>query len=404
MNDNNIEMEKTGKNRAFSPSRTVWRTQMAKGIYTPHRVSLITCMINNNLSALLQDFLTQLEVDAYIEQARNVRELVKPLPFGIPGDTVKLRSTPSTIFRFTVPRENAKDTISAIIALAGLNVPGRGTIFSQDLMEFSNQPPVINLAFLESKKVENDDVTLLNHLSYMICVLSENGEGDNLAKNALDLGICVPQLTNATGNDIRDQLGLIRVTIPAEKEIVHLIMPEQDSSSIAQLLAEQAKLDRPGRGFIYQTPITVGLIDTYMKIGGQKFAASMEQVIAAIDSLKGNTNWRRRLDAADAADSRNAYVHPDNCEVTIISDEDRIDDLRATCLSVGATGATTTRITRISGQGELGKQSLVRSAVSIPATMADTVVDSLLQISTIDKENVDKIKVLDSPSTYVRAL
>ena len=35
---------------------------------------------------------------------------------------------------------------------------------------------------------------------------------------------------------------------------------------------------------------------------------------------------------------------------------------------------------------------------------ADAVVDSLLQISTIDKENVDKIKVLDSPSTYVRAL
>ena len=141
MNDNNIEIEKTGKNRAFSPSRTVWRTHMAIGIYTPHRVSLITCMINNNISSTVQDFLTQLEVDAYIEQARNVRELVKPLPFGIPGDTVQLRSTPSTIFRFTVPRENAKDTIGAIIALAGLNEPGRGTIFSQDLMEFSNQPP-----------------------------------------------------------------------------------------------------------------------------------------------------------------------------------------------------------------------------------------------------------------------
>ena len=48
--------------------------------------------------------------------------------------------------------------------------------------------------------------------------------------------------------------------------------------------------------------------------------------------------------------------------------------------------------------------SYQRSAVSIPASMADAVVDSLLQISTIDKENVDKIKVLDSPSTYVRAL
>ena len=38
--------DKPKKDRAFSPSRTVWRTQMAKGIYTPHRVSRITCIVN----------------------------------------------------------------------------------------------------------------------------------------------------------------------------------------------------------------------------------------------------------------------------------------------------------------------------------------------------------------------
>ena len=131
---------KSGK---VSPSRIVWRTQMAKGLYTPHRVSLITCIVNNEVSHLVQDFLIRLGVDVYIESGRNVREVVKPLPFGIPGDTVKLNSTSATIFRFSVPRENARLVIEAVVALAELNIPGKGTVFSQDLMEFSKYPPQI---------------------------------------------------------------------------------------------------------------------------------------------------------------------------------------------------------------------------------------------------------------------
>jgi|GEM_PF-479164 len=397
---------KSGRNRAFSPSRTVWRTQMAKGVYTPHRVSLITCVVNNQISSKIQNFLSQLGVDVYIESGRNVREQVKQLPFGIPGDVVKLSSSPSTIFRFSVPREDAKTTIEVIVNLAGLNQPGRGTIFSQDMMEFCNVPPTINLDFLEKNKLENSEIQLLNHLSYIICVLSESGSGDNLSRNALDLGICVPLLTNATGNDIRDQLGLIRITIPAEKEVVHLIVPEQDANNISQFLAEQAHLNRPGRGFIYQTPVTVGLIDTYMKIGGQKFAASMEQVVAAIDSLKGDTSWRRRVNIEASENQQNHnYIRQDNCEVTIISDEDRIDELRATCLSVGAMGAITSHVTLLSASdSSRNRKQLIRSAVSIPAEMADEVVDSLLKISTINAENLDVINVLDSPSTYVRSI
>lgn len=140
-----------------------------------------------------------------------------------------------------------------------------------------------------------------------------------------------------------------------------------------------------------------------MKIGGQKYSASMEQVICAIDSLKGDTSWRRRLDTN--VPNGNNYIKYDNCEVSIISDEDRIDELRATCLNVGATGATTSRITLLANaDGSNSKKLLVRCAVSIPANMADAVVDSLLQISDIEKDNVDKINVLDSPSTYVRAI
>jgi len=403
MNSENIKKEK--KEKAFSPSRTVWRTQMAKGIYTPHRASRITCIINQLLADKVTDYLNKLGVNVYIENGRTIRENIKPRPFGLPGNITNLQSTPVSIFRFAVPRENSKSVIDSIINLAELNIPGRGTIFSQDLMEFSKEPPFINLEILKTNSNNSVEINLLDKLSYVICVLSIPGSGESLAKIALDLGICVPLITSGTGNDIRDQLGLIRITISPEKEIVHLIMPEQDSNNIIRLLAEQAKLDRPGRGFIYQTPVSIGLIDTRMKIGGQNYAASIEQIVAAIDTLKSGTNWRKRLDNENEKSGNKSFLPQDNCEISIISEEDRIDDLREACLKVGATGATTSRvIPRLPKEGDKIINTMIRSAINIPADIADSVVDTLLEISTIKDENTDRINVLDSPAAYVRSI
>lgn len=401
-----MDNETPKKDRAFSPSRTVWRTQMDKGIYTPHRVSRITCIVNQLLSDKVTGFLSNLGVIFYIESGRTVREFVKPRPLGLPGDIINLQNSPVNVFRFTVPRENAKDVIQAIIHTAELHIPGRGTIFSQDLMEFCKEPPTINIDTLSTTTKDIHDAVLLNKLSYVICVLSIPGSSDQLAKIALDLGICVPLITFGTGNDIRDQLGLIRITISAEKEIVHLITPEQDSDSIIRLLIEQGRLDRPGRGFIYQTPVSIGLIDTRLKIGTQKYAASFEQIIAAIDQIKSGTNWRKRLDAdIDEHKSRKTFLPQDNCEISIISDEDRIVLLREACMKVGATGATTSRvIPQVTIEKEGISSTMIRSAISVPAEITDSVVDILLETSTIKNENIDHIQVLDSPAAYVHSV
>lgn len=398
--------EVSGKEKVFSPSRTVWRTQMAKGIYTPHRVSHIICIVNQLLSDKVSDFLRKLGVIFYIENGRVVREIIKPRPFNLPGEIIKLQNTPADVFRFTIPRENSKDVIDCLIDLADLNIPGRGTVFSQDLMEFSLEPPSINLEYLKSFHKNDHKEILLNKLSYVICVLSVPGSGEFLSKVALDLGICVPFVTFGTGNDIRDQLGLIRITISAEKEIVHLVMPEQDSQSIIRVLIEQGHLDRPGRGFIYQTPVSIGLLDTYLKIGQQKYSASIEQIIAAIDQLKSGTSWRKRLDAEHHEKKTGKSLLPqDNCEVSIISDEDRIDKLREACLKVGATGATTSRVMPMTGDNEEGITStMIRSAISVPAEITDNVVDILLETSTIKDSPTDRIYVLDSPAAYVHNL
>ena len=395
---------KPKKEKVFSPSRTVWRTQMNKGVYTPHRVSRITCFVNQLLADKVIEFLKKIEVMVYDEAGRVVREHISTRSFGLSGEISKLESTAVRIFRFTVPRENSVSVTTILIDIAQLHIPGRGSIFSQELMEFSNEPPDFNINALDSYMHESYNFELQNKLSYVVCVLSDPGSGEEIAKIALDLGICVPLITYGTGNDIRDQLGLIRITIPAEKEIVHLLMPAQDSESIIKLLVEHGRLDKPGKGFIYQTPVSIGMIDTRMKIGKQKYAASMEQIIAAIDQLKSDTTWRKRLDA-DLEDSKigKSMLPHDNCEISIVSDEDRIDVLRETCLAVGASGAITSKvIPRTNKEGTV--TTMIRSAISVPALMTDNVVDKLLDISTIKKEDIDRIQVLDSPAAYVRSL
>lgn len=379
---------------------------MEKGIYTPHRVSHITCIVNVLLSEIISDFLRNLGVTVYIENGRVEREIIKPRPFNLPGDIARLQDSPVDVFRFTVPRENSREVVYCLIELAELDVPGRGTIFSQDLMEFSKEPPAINLEYLSAHHSRDYKEILLTKLSYVICVLSIPQSSEMLAKVALDLGICVPLVTFGSGNYLRDQMGLIRITISADKEIVHLVMPEHDSDSIIRILIEHGHLDRPGTGFIYQTPVSMGLLDTYLKIGHQKYAASIEQIIAAIDQLKSGTRWRKRLDTEQKEKKTAKSLLPqDNCEISIISDEERIDMLREACLKVGATGAITSRVTPLAAKGDDEIASnMIRSAISVPASITDNVVDKLLEASTIKDDNTDRIHVLDSPAAYVHSL
>jgi len=398
-----IKVKKQKKEKVFSPSRTVWRTQMAKGVYTPHRVSRITCILNQLIGDEIIAFLKKLDLIVYDETGRIVRQEIKKRSFGLPGEVSKLINSAAKIYRFTVPRENADDVVKAIIKLGNLNTPGRGSVFSQKLMEFSKEPPEFNVDELNKSVKNMKESQLLENLSYVICVLSDPGSGENLAKRALELGVCVPTVTFAKGNDIRDQLGLIRVTIPPDKELVHLIMPEQDSESIIKLLVEIGRLDKPGKGYIYQTPVSSGQIDTRLKIGKQKHAATMEQIIAAIDQLKNNTSWRKRLDAESENMKFSKTMMPqDNCEISIISDEDRIDLLRETCLEIGASGAVTSKVIPWADKDDV-VQTMIRSAISVPAQLTDLVVDRLLGISTIKESNTDRIQVLDSPAAYVRS-
>lgn len=393
------------QHNSFSPSRAVWKTQMDKGVHSPHRVSRITCIVNKLFSDKIIEQIFDLGIESvFDETGRTTREIISKRNFGLPGNTIKLQSTPVDVFRFTVQRKQARMVMDYLIKAGNFQVPGRGTIFSQDLIEFSKkEPPFFSFENMDESVSHN--IPYLNRLSYVMCVLSETGSGDKFAKIALDLGICVPLITHGISNDLRDQLGLIRITISPEKEVVHLIMPEQDTESIIKLLLEEGRLDRPGRGYIYQTPISFGLIDTRMRVGRQEYAASMEQIIAAIDQLKGNTFWRKRLDTvgSDAIDEQ-LWLPDDNCEISVISDEDAEELLKEAGMNAGATGSTVSRVKILVSRAKRQRvSSLVQSTFSVSAKNTNNVVSALLEHSAVGIKFSERIQVLDSPAAYIHS-
>lgn len=338
----------------------------------------------------------------FVESGRTVREIVKPRPFGLPGKLIKMQNTPVDVFRFTVQRKEAKLVTDYLVKIGGFDIPGRGTVFSQDLIEFTRKEPVYVSIDKDELKTPKE-IPYVNKLAYVICVLSVPGMGDKLAKIALDLGICVPLITHGTSSDIRDQLGLIRITISPEKEVVHLIMPEQDTDSIIRLLLEEGRLDRPGRGFIYKTPVSFGLPDTRLRLGKQEYAASMEQIIAALDQLKGNTSWRKRFDMIEPDQKHeNLWLPNDNCEISLITDEDYIDSMKSAGMKAGATGSTVSRIKILLANPKKQKvSSLVQGSFSVSGQHTNQVVDALLQSSAVGIKFTERLQVLDSPAAYI---
>tara|TARA_Y100001980_G_scaffold45816_1_gene27188 strand:- start:56049 stop:57194 length:1146 start_codon:yes stop_codon:yes gene_type:complete len=365
-------------------------TQLVKNIPTAsenrlHEASRISCYVNQHSGDKVADYLDSIGVTAYLETGRTIREYIEPKRFGFLGNTIKLQSNLSSIFRFTVHRKDAIAVMKSLIAIADLHTPGMGTIFSQDLLAYSETPlPVLENNIHVNRMTENG-IHFLKDLSYVVCVLTGHEAGEQLAKTALELGVCVPLLTYGTGNDIRDQLGLLRITISPDKEVVHLVMPRQDSESIIKLLIEESKLDQPGRGYIFQTPVTLGHLDTRMKVGKQNHAASIDQIIAAIDTLKMGTDWRKRLETETRRKAVKPFLPDDNCEISVITEEDQIDDLKEICLTMGVSGAVTSKVLEIKSDRHMDeRESLVRIEMSVPVSIADQLVDSLLQSGLVE--------------------
>ena len=129
-----------------------------------------------------------------------------------------------------------------------------------------------------------------------ICCICEKGIADDIAKAALQNGAPGPTVTFGEGGGVRDKIPLLRITKGPEKEFVWCVVEKAEADDVFAEMARAGRITEPGRGFMYSIPVTSGLINVSSTISSSAHGATMEQIISAIDELKGGKDWRTLAD------------------------------------------------------------------------------------------------------------
>lgn len=369
---------------------------MSEARLVPQPMTRVTCMVHQHFERGVAERLAELGArDILVENARCVRQRVRKRGWGLLGQAKTLDDSPMDVFRLSVPREAAGRVAGVLIEAAELKAPGHGMLYTQDIVEYGcAEPPVIEAAAAPPG--------LLRDMALLTCILSMPGSGDALARVALALGVGVPVICRGVGTGLRNRLGLLRITIPPEKEIVRFLIPAHDANGIRRLLIEEGRMDRPGAGFLYQTPIREGIADPLMCLGLQGHAASMEQVIAALDDLKGGTGWRKRFagieDRPEEVDRRTRRHFR---EIFFSCAEGNAEDLVRAAMENGAGGATTATADCLrTGRSEDGGGARETGILCVPNQVSDAVLNALDETAARSGDQELRVQIVEAPAVF----
>ncbi len=362
-----------------------------------HAVARIICTVHQRLADRVVECLRELGAHTVLSHpARCVRQRMVTRAWGLPGLKVRLDEAPMEVFYTTVPRPVAAAVAAELVAAVKLRTPGHGSLVLQEVEEISRlDPPAIALPASTSPP-------LFASLALLTGILSLPGSGDELAALALKMGVAVPVMSLGEGTGIRDRLGLLRITIPPEKEWVHLLVPAHDAAGIMRLLIEEGRLNRPGGGFLYQTPVLTGLPDPMTRIGKQEHAATMEQLIAAMDDLKQSTAWRKRYAGpGSAATHHDGPIRNHYSEIVFICTEGRADTFVHAAIRAGAGGVTTARVNcHVFSAAEGGIAGRERGVICVPTGQAERVTEALLTVAEADNGTPCRIQRIPAPAVF----
>ncbi|RJR33161.1 MAG: hypothetical protein C4576_28475 [Desulfobacteraceae bacterium] len=366
------------------------------------RVSNISVVIKRGLTRSLVSSLSSAGiVDYNIFPARLIilHERRKGLGMVSP---FRLMEEQGDILSFMVESSQEDAALDSIIQQAELNIPGRGSVYSEQTTVFES-PGMFSV-----NRLLHDTRQSVRKRSRLtgICCIVQRGKANLIARVALDAGACVPAISFGIGTGIRDKLGLLRIAIPAEKEIIHLAVSNFDAETIMKMMVNTGNLDQPGKGFIFTYPIAKGLIDTKITHGITRHVASMEQIIATLDELKGDTGWRKRSLQTIIMQNERYLLH-DLSDLTLFCNEGRAQDMVKAAMHAGAGGAT---ISRMSYQGGLDAANRLISAARESCNMAieknklDSILNALDGAGIFDERTCGRILVRTVPKafTYIR--
>lgn len=304
------------------------------------KVSRIECWVSKEISHLATEALEELGLpEVFTASARSVVLREKSFKLAGRGD-YKIEEDPVEYFSFCVPPKHASRVLGFMAEKTDLSFPGRGSIYRTDISVYRKEEPFFDDSVFSL--LPKSSILPLKDLEGLVAIV-RRGRGNEIAKALLDSGRALPMVTFGEGVGLRDKLGLLRITVPAEKEIVHAVVPQHDADEIFDYLTRTAKLDHPGKGFLYSYSIAEGLIDTRMIRGKSSYIASMEQIVSAIDTMKGHADWRRGTAAIGRGLMQLGGGRDSREILRVLYPEGEGNDKIRLALDLGAGGATRSR-------------------------------------------------------------
>ncbi len=357
----------------------------------PERAAKITCV---SAASLRQSVLGALESagipETFIQNGKQVCLAERSGPFGL-FPRVELEDASGDIFRFYAPPEKAEEVCAVIADSASLSLPGRGSIFVEqaDILSGSARmfpgpsSPSGGMLGSAAESLKNllKPVSSPHLLDYtaLTCIV-QRGQGAALARTMLEMGLCVPVIAYGQGMGLRNKLGLLRITIPVDKEVIYLLVPAADTDLVESIAVRKARLDRPGQGFIYRSRVRAAVVNTRMSRTKRRHVATMEQVITAVDALHGSTDWRR-ITASGRERGSPQVAGPALACLSLICDEGRAGEFVRAAMDSGAGGATLMRL----GHQDLGREAEERRSSARIASHARETCDLIVSADLTDR-------------------
>ncbi len=196
------------------------------------------------------------------------------------------------ILHFIVPRGEIDRLMEEIVIVGKLQLYGAGSIFATpcESLLCADDYPLWTPGNYRFESTSFDikfkrDLTALVHTT-------DRGTAEPIAHAAIRAGAQGATISYVRGYGLRDRLGLLRITKRHEKELITVVVDEFDLDAVFQAMTQAGRVEQPGRGFIYQLPVSKGLTNLASVFQAKKHSVSIHQMVRALDSLSGGTQWR----------------------------------------------------------------------------------------------------------------
>ena len=102
--------------------------------------------------------------------------------------------------------------------------------------------------------LKQKEIIVLTDVTLITCVV-QKGKADEVVKAAQAAGAQGATTYFGRGSGIRERLGILGIAVEVEKEVINIIVANDQVDRVFEKMFLAAKLDTPGMGIIYTTPL-----------------------------------------------------------------------------------------------------------------------------------------------------